>query len=47
MRDENIPLADRAAEAEVVANLINMGVGEMRNRSNMSFQQEQAMADAI
>jgi hypothetical protein len=47
MRDENIPLSDRAAEAEVVANLINMGVGEMRNRSNMSFQQEQAMADAI
>jgi hypothetical protein len=47
MRDENIPLADRAAEAEVVANMINMGVGEMRNRSNMSFQQEQAMADAI
>jgi hypothetical protein len=47
MRDENIPLADRAAEAEVVANLINMGVGEMRNRSNMSIQQEQAMADAI
>jgi hypothetical protein len=31
----------------VVANLINMGVGEMRNRSNMSIQQEQAMADAI
>lgn len=47
MRDENIPLSDRAAEAEVVANLINMGVGEMRNRSNMSIQQEQAMADAI
>ena len=47
MRDENIPLADRAAEAEVVANLINMGVGEMRNRSNMSFQQDQALADAI
>jgi hypothetical protein len=47
MRDENIPLSDRAAEAEVVANLINMGVGEMRNRSNMSFRQDQAMADAI
>jgi hypothetical protein len=47
MRDENIPLADRAAEAEVVANLINMGVGEMRNRSNMSIQQEQAMAESI
>ena len=47
MRDENIPIADRAAEAEVVANLINMGVGEMRNRANMSFQQQQAMADAI
>jgi hypothetical protein len=47
MRDENIPLADRAAEAEVVANLINMGVGEMRNRSNMSIQQEKAMAEAI
>ena len=47
MRDENIPLSDRAAEAEVVANLINMGVGEMRNRSNMSIQQEQAMAEAI
>jgi len=47
MRDENIPLADRAAEAEVVANLINMGIGEMRNRSNMSIQQEQAMAEAI
>jgi hypothetical protein len=47
MRDENIPLADRAAEAEVVANLINMGVGEMRNRSKMSIEQEQAMADAI
>jgi hypothetical protein len=47
MRDENIPLSDRAAEAEVVANLINMGVGEMRNRSNMSFRQDQALADAI
>jgi hypothetical protein len=47
MRDENIPLADRAAEAEVVANLINMGVGEMRNRSKMSIEQEQAMAEAI
>jgi hypothetical protein len=47
MKDENIPLADRAAEAEVVANLINMGVGEMRNRASMSFQQQQAMADAI
>jgi hypothetical protein len=47
MRDENIPLADRAAEAEVVANLINMGIGEMRNRSNMSFQRDQALADAI
>ncbi len=47
MRDENIPLSDRAAEAEVVANLINMGVGEMRNRSNMSFQRDQALADAI
>jgi hypothetical protein len=47
MRDENIPLSDRAAEAEVVANMINMGVGEMRNRSNMSMQQEKALADAI
>jgi hypothetical protein len=47
MRDENIPLSDRAAEAEVVANLINMGVGEMRNRSNMSMQREKALADAI
>jgi len=47
MRDENIPLADRAAEAEVVANMINMGVGEMRNRSNMSMQREKALADAI
>ena len=47
MRDENIPLFDRAAEAEVVANLINMGVGEMRNRSNMSSRQDQALADAI
>ena len=46
MRDENIPLSDRAAEAEVVANLINMGVGEMRNRSNMSIQREKAMAEA-
>jgi hypothetical protein len=47
MRDENIPLADRAAEAEVVANLINMGIGEMRNRANMSMQQDKALADAI
>jgi len=47
MKDENIPLADRAAEAEVVANLINTGIGEMRNRASMSFQQQQAMADAI
>jgi hypothetical protein len=47
MRDENIPLSDRAAEAEVVANLINMGVGEMRNRANMSMQQDKALADAI
>ncbi len=47
MRDENIPLSDRAAEAEVVANMINMNISEMRNRATMSFQQQQAMADAI
>ena len=47
MRDENIPLSDRAAEAEVVANLINMGIGEMRNRANMSMQRDKALADAI
>jgi len=45
MRDENIPLSDRAAEAEVVANLINMGIGEMRDRSNRSFEQEKFAAD--
>ena len=45
MRDENIPLADRAAEAEVVANLINMGIGEMRDRANRSFEQEKFAAD--
>jgi hypothetical protein len=45
MRDENIPLADRAAEAEVVANLINTGIGEMRDRSNRSFEQEKFAAD--
>jgi hypothetical protein len=45
MRDENIPLADRAAEAKVVANLINTGIGEMRDRSNRSFKQEKFAAD--
>jgi hypothetical protein len=45
MRDENIPLSDRAAEAEVVANLINTGIGEMRDRSNRSFEQEKFAAD--
>ncbi len=45
MRDENIPLADRAAEADVVANLINMGIGEMRDRANRSFEQEKFAAD--
>ena len=46
MKDENIPLADRAAEAEVIANLINMGVGEMRNRASMSIEQQKAQIDA-
>jgi len=45
MKDENIPLADRAAEAEVVANLINTGIGEMRNRADMSFKQQQFEAE--
>jgi hypothetical protein len=42
MKDENIPLADRAAEAEVVSNLLNTGISEMRNRADMSFKREQA-----
>jgi len=45
IKDENNPLNDRAAEAEVAASIINMGIGEMRNRANMSFEQQKFAAD--
>lgn len=40
IRDENIPLDDRAAKAESVAGLIDLGVGEMRNASNLLMRQQ-------
>lgn len=46
LRDDNIPLRDRAAQAEIVANLINMGVSDMRERSNQSIEQQKLIQDA-
>lgn len=40
IKDENVPLDDRAAIAESVAKLIDLGVGKMRNASNLLMQQQ-------
>jgi hypothetical protein len=44
LRDDDIPLSERAAEAETIANLINMGVSEMRNKSLMDLEREKMYA---
>jgi hypothetical protein len=44
LRDDDIPLSERAAEAETIAGMINMGVSEMRNRSEMALEREKMYA---
>lgn len=41
IRDENLPLNDRAAIAESVAGLINMGTNQMRFQAEQSLREEQ------
>jgi hypothetical protein len=44
LRNDEIPLSQRAADAETIANLINMGVSEMRNKSLMDLEREKMYA---
>jgi GH24 family phage-related lysozyme (muramidase) len=46
IRDENMPLNDRAAVAESVASLINMGVSTMRDQSSQILKQQELQQDA-
>lgn len=47
IRDENIPLNDRAAIADSVAGLINMGTNQMRFQSEQGLQQQRLDIDRL
>ena len=47
IRDENVPLNDRAAIAESVAGLINMGTNQMRFQSEQALQQQRLGMDEM
>ena len=40
LKDENLPLDDRTAIADSISNVINMGIGEMRNAQSMLMEQQ-------
>ena len=40
LKDENLPLDERTAIADSISNVINMGIGEMRNARNMLVEQQ-------
>jgi GH24 family phage-related lysozyme (muramidase) len=46
IRDENVPLNDRAAIAESVAGLVNMGISTMRDQSNQILEQQKLRQNA-
>ena len=46
LRDDNIPLRDRAAQAETINGLINMGVTNMRELSNQNLEKIKLKQDA-
>jgi len=46
IRDENVPLNDRAAVAESVAGLVNMGISTMRDQSNQILEQQKLRQNA-
>lgn len=44
LRDDDIPLSERAAEAETIAGLINMGVTKLRDQAEKDLQMEKINA---
>ena len=46
LRDDDIPLSERAAEAEMIDGLINMGVSKLRNDSATLQNQQKLQLDA-
>jgi len=46
LRDDDIPLSERAAEAETIAGLINMGVSKLRDDSTTLQNQQKLQLDA-
>jgi hypothetical protein len=46
LKDENLPLDDRMAIADSVSNVINMGIGEMRNAQKTLMQQQRMQMEA-
>jgi len=47
LRDDDIPLSQRAAEAETIAGLISMGVTQLRDQSSQSIEQAKLKSDAV
>jgi hypothetical protein len=45
LKDENLPLDERTAIADSISNVINMGIGEMRNAQGMLLQQQRLQMD--
>lgn len=46
LKDENLPLDERTAIADSISNVINMGIGEMRNAQSNLFKKQQLEAEA-
>jgi lysozyme len=47
LRDDDIPLSQRAADAETIAGLISMGVTQLRDQSSQSIEQAKLKSDAV
>ena len=45
LKDQNVPLDDRASIAESIPGLINMGIGQVQNASNLALEQRKAMME--
>ena len=46
LKDENLPLDERTAIADSISNVINMGIGEMRNAQSNLLKKQQLEAEA-
>jgi len=46
LNDKEIPLSQRTAEADAIADILNLGINEVRNRQNQEFQQTSLEQDA-